>query len=140
MAVVHTSYTKTVTAGAEELVARITAPTNTKVLARVRVHNTSATVATTVRLLRAATGGTTGTPTVVRLDSQDTETTQTTINSITTVTAPGGSPAELDIGWIAPNGSREFRPIEMAGGTTLSVTGSCTGSNVGHIVCIDVDE
>lgn len=139
MAIIHTSYTKTVTAGAEELVARITAPTNIKIQARVRVHNTSATVGTTVRLLRSATGGTTGSPTIVRMDANDTETTQTTINSITTATAPTGG-SELDIAWIPANGSREFRPIEMAGGGTLSITGNCTGSNVGHIVSIDVDE
>lgn len=140
MAVVHTSYTKSVTAGAEELIARVTAPSNIKPQVRIRVHNTSASVGTTVRLLRAATGGTTGSLTFVRLASQETETTQTTANSITSVTAPGGSPVELDVAWIPANGSREFRPLEIAGGTTLSVTGSCTGSAVTHIVSIDVDE
>lgn len=140
MAIKHTSYTKSVTAGAEELVARVTAPTNIKIPCRVRVHNTSSSVGLTVRLLRAATGGTTGSLTFVHINSQSSETIQTTAVSITTVTAPGGSPLELDIAYIPANSSREFRPLEMDGGTTLSVTGNCTGSAVTAIVSIDVDE
>ena len=140
MAIKHTSYTKSVTAGAEELVARVTAPTNVPVPCRIRVHNTSSTVGITIRLLRAATGGTTSGLTFEHISAQATETIQTTAVSITSVTAPGGTPDELDIAYIPANGSREFRPLEMAGGTTLSVTGNCSGSAVTIIVSIDVDE
>lgn len=140
--VVHTSYSKAVYPGGEDVVVRVAAPTNQKIQARVRVHNTG-TNACTVRLLRGNTAtGTNTSLTFIPLDSQSSETIQSTAISNTTtasVTAPAGSPVELDIAHIPGNSNKEFRPMVMNGGTTLTVTCNCATSTTPLIV-VDVDE
>jgi hypothetical protein len=140
--VIHTSYSKAVFAGGEDVVVRVAAPTNQKVQCRVRVHNTG-TNQCTIRLLRGNTAtGTNTSLTFIPLDSQSTETIQTTAISNTNtaaVTAPTGSPVELDIAHIPGSSNKEFRPLILNGGTNLTVTCNCATSTTPLIV-VDVDE
>lgn len=140
--VLHTSYSKAVFAGGEDVVVRVNAPANQKIQCRVRVHNTG-TNACTIRLLRGNTAiGSSSALTPIPLDSQSSETYQTQFFSNTNTIAatnPTGSPVELDIAHIPGSSNKEFRPLILNGGTTLAVTCNCNPSTTPLIV-VDVDE